>query len=165
MHWVKKTVLFSFIIFIFGGCATKASVKKENQESAFIKIVTPKVRYADMGFIYKGDSFLKVEIYAMGQPVVEFNINPVNICMSSLECMEKSDFNKKMLSASYPPTLLENIFKGEPIFNGKNLEKRDGGFVQKIKKEKSYDITYEVTPKIRKFYDKINKIKIEVRVK
>jgi len=159
---IKTTVIISLMVLI-SGCATKASVEKDNQESALIKIITPKIRYADMGFIYKGDSFVKVEIYSMGQPIVEFNINPVNICMSSLECMEKSEFNKKMLSANYPPTLLENIFKGEPIFNGKNLEKRSSGFIQKIRKDKSYDITYEVTPKIRKFYDKINKIKIEVK--
>jgi hypothetical protein len=160
--FIKKTVILSLIVLLFG-CATKNSVTKENQESAFIKIITPKIRYADMGFIYKGNSFLKVEIYSMGQPVVEFNINPVNICMTSLECMEKREFNKKMLIESYPPTLLENIFRGEPIFNREGLEKNSSGFIQKITRKGDYDIIYEVTPKKRKFYDKKNKIKIEIR--
>jgi len=162
MFLSKKIVIFSFLL-ILSGCITKSSIKKENQESAFIKIITPKIRYADMGFIYKGDSILKVEIYAMGQPIVQFDINPVNICMSSLECMEKSDFNREMLSALYPPTLLENIFRGKPIFNGKNLEKSSRGFIQNIKDNKKYEISYMVKGKSRKFYDKINKIKIEVR--
>jgi hypothetical protein len=161
MFSVKKTIFFSLIL-ILSGCVTKSSIKKENQESAFIKIITPKIKYADMGFIYKGDSWLKVEIYAMGQPVVEFNINGVNICMSSLECMDKSDFNEKMLSEFYPSTLLENIFRGKAIFNGKNLRKSSSGFIQTIRDNKKYDITYEVRGKSRKFYDKINKIKIEV---
>ncbi len=51
---------------IIGGCSGKSFIKKENQESAFIVLKTKKIRYADMGFIYKGNSFVKIEIYGMG---------------------------------------------------------------------------------------------------
>jgi len=88
--YIKKIFIFTLITAL-SGCVSKALIEKDNQESAFIKILTPKIRYADMGFIYRGDSFLKVEIYAMGQPVVKFDINEVNICMSTLECMEKGE--------------------------------------------------------------------------
>jgi len=160
--YIKKIFIFTLITAL-SGCVSKALIEKDNQESAFIKILTPKIRYADMGFIYRGDSFLKVEIYAMGQPIVKFDINEVNICMSTLECMEKGEFNRDMLVKSYPPTLLENIFRGKPIFDGKNLKGDGDSFVQNITDSRDYNIIYEVTDGNRKFYDKINKIKIEVK--
>jgi hypothetical protein len=147
------------------GCSGKNLVKEQNQESAFIIFKTKKIKYADMGFIYKGDSFIKVEIYGMGQPLFTLNINGMNICMSTFECMEKNEFNKKMLSSFYPDTLLENIFRGAIIFKGKNLEKRSNGFTQKIKKPEKYDIVYIVNKESRIFKDKINNIKIEVNIK
>jgi len=159
-----KKLIFVLLLFIaMSGCAEKKLIKKENQQSAFIIYKTPKIKYADMGFIYKGDSFTKIEIYGMGQPIMTININGMNVCMSTFECMEKPDFNRRMLVASYPDTLLENIFRGEPIFNGENLKKDSNGFTQSIKKKGEYDITYSVTDKRKYFKDKINKIKIEVK--
>ena len=83
--------------------------------------------------------------------------------MSTFECMEKRDFNKKILSASYPDTVLENIFRAKPIFASENLEKNADGFTQKIQKKDLYDITYTVVSGERKFRDTINKILIKVR--
>jgi hypothetical protein len=147
---------------MFSACTGKSIVKKENQESAFIVIKTATMKYADMGFIYKSDSFVKVEIYGMGQPLVSLDINGMNVCMSTFKCMEKKDFNTKMLSSYYPDTLLENIFKAKPIFNKKGLKKEPNGFRQKIKKDNRYDITYSVISGKRVFRDKINKILIKV---
>jgi len=161
---LKRVIGLSIIVFIFFGCANKKLIKKENQESAFIVLKTPNIQYADMGFIYKGDSFVKVEIYGMGQPILSLNINGMNVCMSTFECMEKKDFNAKMLSSSYPDTILENIFKSQPIFDKKNYEKTDNGFIQKIKTDK-YDITYSVTNKETKFKDKKNNILIKIKKK
>ena len=160
---IKKIGFFMATLLMMSSCTGKHLVKEENQESAFIVIKTDKMRYADMGFIYKGDSFVKVEIYSMGQPIVSLDINSVNVCMSTFECMEKKDFNKKMLSVNYPDTLLENIFRGKAIFNAEGLEKKDNGFIQKVKKSKKYDITYSVISKKRIFRDKINKIVIKVQ--
>ena len=153
------------IVLIINGCTGKQAIKKENQESAFIIIKTPTMKYADMGFIYKKMDLVKVEIYALGQPLMNLDINAMNVCMSTFKCMEKKDFNAKMLSAYYPETVLENIFRAKPIFDKKNLEKEGNGFTQKIKKDKAYDITYSVKSNKRVFRDKINKIKIEVRPK
>ncbi len=160
-----KKIFITLSVLLISGCTGKNIVKENNQESAYIIFKTPKMKYADMGFIYRGDSFVKVEVYGIGQPLFSLDINGMNVCMSTFECMEKSEFNKKMLVSSYPDTLLENIFKGEPIFNRKNLEKNSNGFTQKIKKDKEYDITYSVEKKHKIFNDKINKIKIEVRAK
>jgi hypothetical protein len=77
--------------------------------------------------------------------------------------MEKKDFNEKVLNASYPDTLLENIFRSKPIFEKKNLEQNEHGFSQKIIKDGIYNLSYTVKGGERIFRDKINKILIKVR--
>ena len=160
---LKKLSIILLILLIYG-CSSKNMVKKENQESAYIIFKTNKIKYADMGFIYRGDSFTKIEVYGMGQPLFVLNINGMNVCMSTFECMEKSKFNKKMLTQYYPNSILENILRGKPIFNGKNLKTNSGGFIQQIKKDGKYDIFYLVNGTNKLFKDKINKIKIEIKV-
>jgi len=159
---LKKVATIFTILLIFSGCTNKNLVPQKNQESAFIVIKTPSMRYADMGFIYKSDSFIKVEIYSMGQPIMSLDINGMNVCMSTFKCMEKKDFNTKMLSSSYPDTLLENIFKSKPIFNGKNLIKNKNGFSQKII-SKEYNIEYSVYNNQTKFKDIQNNILIKIK--
>ena len=83
--------------------------------------------------------------------------------MSTFKCMEKKDFNEKVLDASYPETLLENIFRAKPIFDKKNVVKTENGFSQKLTKENEYDISYRVKGNQRIFRDTLNKILIKVR--
>ncbi len=157
--FIKKLILLGLVLML-SACSLK-QVKK--QESAFIVMKTNKIKFADMGFIYDNDSTLKVEVYSAGQPLVDLTIDSKNICLSFLECMHKEQFNDEVLVASYPKTLLENIFRAKPIFDEKNLEKIEGGFEQKIQKENEYDISYRVISGKRTFRDKINKILIKVR--
>jgi len=156
----KKISIFFMVLFSFTSCTTPLI---EKQESAFIVMKTAKMRYADMGFISNSGSKVKVEIYASGQPLVKFEINGMNICMSTFECMDKKDFNEKFLSSHYPNTVLENIFKAEPIFDRENLVKKEQGFTQKLTKDGLYDISYSVSGNQRVFRDKTNKILIKVR--
>ena len=160
-----KKILLTITLLLISGCSSKNIVQEKNQESAFIILKTPKIKYADMGFIYRSDSFIKVEIYQMGQAIMSLTINGMNICLSTLKCMEKRDFNKEMLIASYPDTLLENIFRGKPIFSGKNIKKESNGFSQNIEEKGKYSIKYEVNGDNKIFRDSKNHIKIEVRVK
>ncbi|CAA6819774.1 MAG: Putative lipoprotein [uncultured Sulfurovum sp.] len=156
----KKISLTSIMVLLLTACSIKEAKK---QESAFIVMKTPTIKFADMGFIYDSGSKIKVEVYATGQPLVDLEINTQNICLSLMKCMEKKDFNKEVLSEAYPDTLLENIFRGKPIFEAKNLEKKEGGFVQKISKAEVYEISYSVVSTQRVFRDTINKIVIKVR--
>jgi len=156
----KKLLLLISIAYLFVACTGKGAKK---QESAFIVMKTKSIKFADMGFIYDNQFAVKVEIYANGQPLVDLDINEENICFSLLECMDKKEFNEKVLVADYPVTLLENIFRAKPIFLEENLEKIEGGFEQKIRKEGLYDISYSVVSGKRVFRDKINKILIKVR--
>ena len=157
---IKTITSVLAMLFIINGCT---QLSPEKQESAFIVIKTPRMKYADMGFISNSKSNVKIEIYAAGQPLVAWEINALNICMSTLKCMEKQDFNKEFLNTSYPDTLLENIFRGEPIFKKKGYEKVENGFKQTLKAEKNYNISYKVIDGERIFRDKLNKILIKVR--
>jgi hypothetical protein len=156
---IKKLSIFFMLAFLFTACSTRTPQK---QESAFIVMKTPKFKYADMGFISIGSN-VKVEIYGAGQPLMSLEINSMNVCMSTFKCLEKKDFNREMLSSSYPDTLLENIFRAKPIFNAEHLVKSKDGFTQKLTKKGEYDISYDVKGNQRIFRDSLNKILIKVR--
>ena len=158
---IKRTILTLAILSLFNACV---GIKPKKEESAFIVLKTPKIRYADMGFITASPTDVKVEIYGAGQPLLQLAIGGLNICMSTFKCMEKQTFNEQVLNGAYDKDLLENIFRGEPIFKGENMKRdKDGSFSQKLTKENLYDISYRVNQKERVFRDKLNKILIKVR--
>lgn len=156
----KRIVVFLMGSFLLGACAPKEYV---TQNAAFIMFSTPTFKYADMGFIYENANEIKVEIYGSGQAMMSLEISGSSVCMSLLECMGKSAFNREVLSASYPDELLENIFRGKPLFNGYGLEKKGDGFTQKIIKKEKYAIEYSVLNKQIVFHDRINSILIQVK--
>jgi hypothetical protein len=141
------------------GCAPKQPIK---EQSAYITIKTPAMRYSDMGFIYKYDNRTKVQIYALGQPVLSLDIYGDNVCMSLLKCMSKKEFNQKVMNQNYPDDTIESILNGEVIFRGVNMTQNGNGFTQKITQNGLYEIEYVVANKNIFFNDKINKIIIKV---
>ena len=155
----NRLILLLLIGTIFSAC-TKVPIK---QESAFIVLKTPTMKYADMGFISEFESQVNVDIYAAGQPLLSFEISRANVCMSLFKCLDKEHFNEKVLNVNYPPDVLENIFRAKPIFNKQGFKKTEEGFKQNIKKEGLYDISYSVVSGQRVFRDTINKILIKVR--
>ena len=158
---IKRAVLALSILTLLTACV---GLKPKKDESAFIVLKTPKIKYADMGFVTASPSDVKVEIYGAGQPLMKLEIGGLNICMSKFKCMDKIVFNEKILNGAYDKDLLENIFRGEPIFKGENIKReKDGSFTQKLTKEGIYDISYSVNQKERVFRDKLNKILIKVR--
>ena len=157
---VSRIILLLMISFFFSACAPKEYVK---QNSAFIMFKTPTFKYADMGFIYENKDEIKVEIYGSGQALMTLEISEASVCMSLLECMSKSSFNKEVLNSMYPEDILENIFRGKPIMYSEGLEKNRNGFTQKIVKEDKYDIHYSVLNNEIIFRDTINAILIKVK--
>ena len=156
----KRTVSLLMMGFLFSACAPKEYIK---QNSAFIMFKTPTFKYADMGFIYENEEEVKVEIYGSGQALMSLEISEISVCMSLLECMGKSTFNKEVLSDMYPEDTLENIFRGKPLFNGLGLEKKGDGFTQRIIKKDKYNIEYNVLNNQIIFRDTINTILIKVK--
>jgi hypothetical protein len=134
---------------------------KEN--AALIVFKTPTFRYADMGFIYENSDEVKVEIYGNGQALMTLKMTQNSVCMSLLECMSKKSFNQKVLNRYYPEEVLDDIFRGKPIFSAKHLKKKSNGFTQTIVNENKYNIHYSVLKHEIIFRDTINTILIKVK--
>ena len=156
----KRTVLLILVSLLFSACAPKEYVE---QNSALIIFKTPTFKYADMGFVYENEKEIKVEIYSTGQALLSIEISEDSVCMSALECMSKSAFNKEVLSSLYPEDTLENIFRGKRVFNGAGEEPQGNGFTQKIVKKDKYNINYSVLNNQIIFHDTINSIVIKVK--
>ena len=157
---MKKSFFLTLLFLLLGGCASKEYSK---QESIFIVFKTPSFKHADLGFIYQNSEDLKVEMYSNGQAVMAMEIGKENICMSLLECLDKKSFNARVLSSAYPVDILNHIFRGEAIYEGKKLVKTRNGFTQKLFKEAKYNINYSVLNKQIIFRDTINDILIKVK--
>ena len=146
--------------FFFSACGT-TPYKSEN--TALIVFKTPTFKYADMGFVYENATEVKAEIYGSGQALMSLTISKESVCMSLFACMSKSAFNQQILSAHYPDTILDNIFRGKAIFNNKNLQKNRNGFTQKIVNQNKYNIEYSVLNNDIVFRDTINDILIKIK--
>ncbi len=159
---MSRAVATLFAILLLSGCAPKEPMV---QQSRFIVLKTPVVRYADMGFVSQFETSINVQIYASGQSLASLDIYKESICMSSFECMSKEAFYKKVFLKEYPKDMIDSIFLGEPIFDGKNVVKGSDGFTQQITEDNRYDITYSVAKQNIDFHDKINNIIIKVQVR
>ena len=144
---------------LFSACASK---QYSQQESAYIVFKTPQLKHADMGFIYASPKDMKIELYSAGQPVMALKMSPSTVCMSLLECMDKTSFNTAVLSNAYPDDILDTIFRGQAIFAGENKQLVRNGFTQKISQTNKYEIFYSVLNKQTLFHDTINNILIKI---
>ena len=162
MNFWKKLLFSILLAIVHTSCTTP---KPSTQKSTFIVMKTPVFRYADQGFVNKSGSDTNIEIYASGTPVMKLEIGSTQVCSGSglFSCMSKSEFNKRFLSASYPPDTLEKIFRGERVFAGIGISEQGDGFTQSISKDSLYDISYSVFNGSIVFRDTINNILIKVR--
>ncbi len=148
------------LFFVLSACGTQPYLK---ENTAFILFKTPTFKYADMGFVYENTQEVKAEIYGSGQALLSLTVKGDSVCSSFLACMPAGTFNAHVLSASYPSTLLNNIFRGNPLMKKKNMKKVRNGFTQTIVSPGKYKIHYSVLNKEIIFNDTINAIRIEVK--
>ncbi len=157
---IRNILPLLLTLLFFQACGTPSYLK---ENSALIVFKTPTFKYADMGFIYENRNEVKAEIYGSGQALMSLKITGSSVCMSLLECMSKESFNKAVLSSIYPNEILDNIFRGKPIFKDKNLQRNSNGFTQRLVKENKYDIHYSVLNNEIIFRDTINAILIKIK--
>ena len=146
-----KYLLIFFVLF-FSACSIK---EYKHTQSKIIIIKSPKIKFADLGYIRNTNEAIELELFMAGNSIKKISINHL-ICVDE-GCMNKSGFNEEYLNASYPSSLLQNILLAKPIYEGKNLTKTDDGFMQSIK-NKDVDIRYKVDTKSTFFKDKTNNI-------
>ena len=153
MRYIK----YILILLFFFGCAVKPEIEKS--QSCLVIFKTKKFAYQDMGFLKKASGFLNLQIFTMGNLLVNLTIDKRDdrVCINRY-CFDKDVFNEKYLSSYYPHDILENILNAKVIFKGKNLKKRKNGFIQKINESNKYDIKYIVTKNKIFFKDRFNKI-------
>ena len=145
------------IVLILGGCGAKPFVKRD---AATIIFKTPKIKFADAGYVRSNDDLVTLELFSAGQAVGKFEIENL-VCVEGEGCMRKSSFNAEYLSAYYPDNLMENVLRSKPIYEGMNLELSDHGYQQYIENEK-VSIIYKVSNKQIYFKDRKNSILIKI---
>ena len=150
--------IFWIILFLwFGGCASK---RYESPQPAVIVIKSPKLKYADQGFVYRGKNRIKVQVYASGRAVFELTVGK-KVCVDS-GCMSEEAFYRKYLHAAYPKGTIAAIFSKRPIFDGRGLERSDGRNIQYIYEPDKFDIIYTFDSASARFKDRYNHILIKI---
>ena len=152
------TLWASLLILLFGGCMAKPYVQTD---AATIILKSPKLKFADVGYVRSNEELVALELFSAGQAVAKIEVEKL-ICIEGEGCMRKSRFNAEYLSQKYPDTLLENILRSRPIYKGKNLVRDDEGFEQRIVNDE-VDIRYTVRPGTIYFKDRKNSVLIKIK--
>ncbi|PHQ64722.1 MAG: hypothetical protein COB99_08120 [Sulfurimonas sp.] len=150
-----------YLLIAFALMFTACSIKNyEVTQTKIIIIKSPKLKFADVGYLRNSDKSIELELFAAGKAIEKITINHL-ICTSE-GCMTKGGFNKDYLHDSYPSGILQNILLGLPIYDGKNRVQTAEGFEQKIEDE-NVNITYRVSSNVTFFKDSNNKIIFKIK--
>lgn len=151
---MKKIFIF-FLLLFFSACA----LKNQEYPNQKMKVVfnTPAIKINDFGFLKKENKALNLEVYKLGQAFFKLKIRE-DICLNSV-CYSKTVFNQKFFKNTYYEDILKDILEAKLLWNGKNIEKTQCGFNQKLNSS-NYEIFYEVCDNKISFFDKISHIKI-----
>lgn len=152
---MKYIMLFSLLF--FSACSVK---NYETTQSKIIIIKSPKIKFADIGYLRNSEDAIELELFMAGHAIEKITINHL-VCVSK-GCLSKSGFNEDYLHHSYPDDILQNILLGKEIYEGKFKSKTLEGFEQKIS-TKDVDIKYRVKNKEIFFKDKKNKIIFKIK--
>ncbi|EDZ63083.1 hypothetical protein SMGD1_1676 [Sulfurimonas gotlandica GD1] len=138
-------------------CSTK---NYEVTQTKIIIIKSPKLKFADVGYIRNSEKSIELELFVAGKAIEKITINHL-ICTGE-GCMTKGSFNKDYLNDAYPSEILQNILLGREIYNGKNRVQTSEGFEQNIEDE-NVNITYRVSTNVTFFKDRKNKIIFKIK--
>ena len=100
-------------IFFFSACAIRQPIVSR---SATVVFKTPAMKFYDKGFITRYDDHIHLEVFSVGQLVLDLNIYEDKVCKSSLECMDAESFNTRYLHKSYKKSFLYELFNKENIY-------------------------------------------------
>jgi len=147
-----------FALLFLSGCGAKPFV---HESAATIIMKTPKIKFADTGYIRSNKNVVALEFFSAGMAVGKFEIENL-VCVDGEGCIRKSSFNEEYLSKHYPDTLMENVLRSKPIYEGINLLQSEHGFEQHIMDE-YVDIKYKVTERQIYFKDRSNSVLIKIK--
>ena len=86
------------------------------------------MKFYDKGFITKYDDYVHLEIFNIGQLVLNLKIYQDTVCQSTFKCMSSKEFNKIYLNSSYPNNFLHKLFSKDKIY----FKDRKNGILIKV---------------------------------
>ena len=113
MLFLKNIVFILLSLLFFTACATK---QPTITSSHTIIIKTPKMKFYDKGFISKYEEYIHLEIFQVGNIVLDLKIYKNEVCQSTLKCISSKEFNEKYLHNSYKDDFLYNLFSQKKIY-------------------------------------------------
>lgn len=113
MLFLKKIVLIIVTLLFMSSCATKQPIITS---SYTILIKTPQMKFYDKGFISKYDNYIHLQIFQVGNLVLDLKIYKDTICQSTIKCISAKEFNEKYLHNSYKDDFLYNLFSQKKIY-------------------------------------------------
>lgn len=154
----KYSILWvSLIALVISGCSTK---HYSVSEPKIITIKSPKLKFADVGYIRHEGEAVEVELFTAGVAVEKISIDE-KVCVSA-GCMSEEEFIREYLSAEYPADTLRRILLGEPIFNGINTGEQCGGAKTQYIRNEKMDIVYRLKNDMTYFKDRTNGLIIKI---
>lgn len=154
----KFSILWvSLLIVLMGGCATKQYTPSEPK---IIVLKTPKLKFADMGYIRYSDDAVEVELFTAGVAVENITIDE-GVCVSA-GCMSEEAFVREYLTKDYPSDTMRRILQKAPIFGGINTSESCGGVKFQYIRNNDMDIVYRRSAKEIYFKDRINGLMIKI---
>lgn len=156
MRFMRTFFILWVSLFILSGCAAKSY--KVN-ESRLIILKTPKIKYADLGYIRSNEDEVRADLFIAGNLIQSLEVDTL-VCVNE-GCLSKSAFNKDYLHPSYPDELIVNVLLGRPIFDRTSLQKTQRGFMQELKSA-DYNVIYKVEDGDISFKDRQNKLIIKI---
>lgn len=149
--WVSLAALF------MGGCAQK---QYETSTPKLIVLKTPKLKFADTGYIRFSGENVQAELFTAGVAVERISVED-KVCITA-GCMSEEAFVREYLSPEYPKDTLRRILLGEPIFEGINTSEQCGGARTQYIRNGKMDIVYRLRHDETYFKDRINGLIIKI---
>lgn len=159
MRYMQKFFILwvSILVFFFTGCSTKHYTVSEPK---LITLKTPKIKFADTGYIRHDETSVEVELFTAGVAVEKISIDSL-VCVSN-GCMSEEAFVKEYLYPDYPADTMRNIVLGKDIFSGRGKEEMcDGRLFQFIRNDEM-DIIYRRGKGEIYFKDRLNSLIIRI---
>ncbi|MDD5051965.1 MAG: hypothetical protein PHO27_04425 [Sulfuricurvum sp.] len=147
----------SIFALIIGGCAPK---HYEISKPKLIVFKTPKIKFADMGYLRYGGENVEVELFTAGVAVEKISIED-KICVHA-GCMSEEAFVREYLSSEYPSDILRRILLAEPISDGQNTTESCSGIRTQYIRDDKMDIVYRLKPDEIYFKDRTNGMIIKI---
>ena len=154
----KYSILWvSVFILLLGGCATKHYTISQPK---MVVIKSPKLKFADMGYIRYAQDAVEVDLFTAGVAVEKISIDE-QVCVSA-GCMSEETFVKEYLYKDYPADTMRRVLQGEPIFDGNGTSESCGGVKFQNIRNDEMDIVYRRSPTEIYFKDRLNGLMIKI---